>query len=152
MHWRRKWQPPPVFLPGESQGQGSLAGCCLWGRTGSGMTEATEQQQTAQAFTAEISPYLCQILEQSQVSTPLCYSFGEVRETLETDYRSMNVQPLGLSSLGPNGEINLILSEYPRGDKHNQWIKQWEEREMRGKVLSGKTPETAGLEHHSEIF
>ena len=33
MHWRRKWQPTPVFLPGESQGQGSLAGCRLWGRT-----------------------------------------------------------------------------------------------------------------------
>ena len=23
MHWRRKWQPTPVFLPGESQGRGS---------------------------------------------------------------------------------------------------------------------------------
>ena len=32
MHWRRKWQPAPVFLPGESQGQGSLVGCRLWGR------------------------------------------------------------------------------------------------------------------------
>ena len=32
MHWRRKWQPTPVFLPGESQGQRSLVGCCLWGR------------------------------------------------------------------------------------------------------------------------
>ena len=30
MHWRRKWQPTPVFLPGEYQGQGSLAGCHLW--------------------------------------------------------------------------------------------------------------------------
>ena len=30
MHWRRKWQPTPVFLPGESQGQGSLVGCPLW--------------------------------------------------------------------------------------------------------------------------
>ena len=27
MHWRRKWQPTPVFLPGESQGQRSLVGC-----------------------------------------------------------------------------------------------------------------------------
>ena len=26
MHWRRKWQPTPVFLPGESQGQGSIDG------------------------------------------------------------------------------------------------------------------------------
>ena len=24
MHWRRKWHPTPVFLPGESQGRGSL--------------------------------------------------------------------------------------------------------------------------------
>ena len=33
MHWRRKWQPTPVFLLGESQGQQSLVGCRLWGRT-----------------------------------------------------------------------------------------------------------------------
>ena len=32
MRWRRKWQPTPVFLPGESQGQGSLVGCRLWGK------------------------------------------------------------------------------------------------------------------------
>ena len=41
MHWRRKWQPTPMFLPGESQGQGSLVGCRLWGHTESDMTEAT---------------------------------------------------------------------------------------------------------------
>ena len=41
MHWRRKWQPTPVFLPGESQGRGSLVGCRLWGRTDSDTTEAT---------------------------------------------------------------------------------------------------------------
>ena len=41
MHWRRKWQPTPVFLPGESQGQGSLVGCRLWGHTELDMTEAT---------------------------------------------------------------------------------------------------------------
>ena len=39
MHWRRKWQATPVFLPGESQGQGSLVGCCLWGRSESNTTE-----------------------------------------------------------------------------------------------------------------
>ena len=36
MHWRRKWQPTPVFLPGESQG---------WGHTESDTTEVTQQQQ-----------------------------------------------------------------------------------------------------------
>ena len=45
MHWRRKWQPTPVFLPGESQGRRSLVGCCLWGRTESDTTEAAQQQQ-----------------------------------------------------------------------------------------------------------
>ena len=41
MHWRRKWKPTPVFLPGESQGRGSLVGCHLWGRTELDTTEAT---------------------------------------------------------------------------------------------------------------
>ena len=41
MHWRRKWQSTPMFLPGESQGLGSLVGFCLWGRTELDMTEAT---------------------------------------------------------------------------------------------------------------
>ena len=41
MHWRRKWQPTPVFLPGESRGRGSLLDCCLRGRTESDTTEAT---------------------------------------------------------------------------------------------------------------
>ena len=38
---RRRWHPTLVLLPGESQGQGSLVGFCLWGRTESDMTEAT---------------------------------------------------------------------------------------------------------------
>ena len=29
--WRRKWQPTPVFLPGESHGQRSLVGYSAWG-------------------------------------------------------------------------------------------------------------------------
>ena len=41
VHWRRNWQPTPVFLPGESQGRGSMVGCRLWGRTESDTTEAT---------------------------------------------------------------------------------------------------------------
>ena len=56
MHWRRKWQPTPVFLPGESQGRGSLVSCSLWGRTESDTTEATEQQQQQQF--APLTPLL----------------------------------------------------------------------------------------------
>ena len=40
-NWRRKWQPTPVFLPGESQGRGSLGGSNPWGHTESDTTEAT---------------------------------------------------------------------------------------------------------------
>ena len=46
--WRRKWQPTPVFLPGESQGRGSLVGCRLWGRAESDMTEVTAAAAAAQ--------------------------------------------------------------------------------------------------------
>ena len=41
MHWRRNWQPTPVFLPGESQGLRSRVGCRLWGRTELDTTDAT---------------------------------------------------------------------------------------------------------------
>ena len=40
-NWRRKWQATPGFLPGESQGQGSLVGCRLWGRIESDTNEVT---------------------------------------------------------------------------------------------------------------
>ena len=45
MQWRRKWQPTPVFLPGESQGQRSLVGCHLWGHTELDTTKVMQQQQ-----------------------------------------------------------------------------------------------------------
>ena len=60
MHWRRKWQPTPVFLPGESQGRGSR----LWGRTESDATEATWQHRRFQWKVLpqgmKNSPTLCQ--------------------------------------------------------------------------------------------
>ena len=63
MHWRRKWQPTPVFLPGESQGRGSLLRCRLWGRTESDTTEATQQQQQPQ-------PYSCPPDQRPQAGQP----------------------------------------------------------------------------------
>ena len=41
VHWRRKWQPGPVFSPGESQGRRSLVGCGLWDHAESDTTETT---------------------------------------------------------------------------------------------------------------
>ena len=53
MYWRRKWQPTPVFLPGESRGRGSLVGCRLWGtqsrtrreRRSSSSSSSSQQKQ-----------------------------------------------------------------------------------------------------------
>ena len=41
--WRRKWQPTPVFLPGEFYGQRSLADCSPWGHK---ELDTTEQLST----------------------------------------------------------------------------------------------------------
>ena len=49
MHWRRKWQPTPVFLPGESQEPGSLVGCRLWGHTELDTTEVTQHSIAQQS-------------------------------------------------------------------------------------------------------
>ena len=42
--WRRKWKPPPVFLPGEFHGQRSLVGYSPWGRNRVRHGLATKQQ------------------------------------------------------------------------------------------------------------
>ena len=55
IHWRRKWQPTPVFLPGESQGRQSLVGCSPWGHTESDTTEATQQQQQQQPYSHRLT-------------------------------------------------------------------------------------------------
>ena len=57
MHWRRTWQPTPVFLPGESQGWRNPVGCRLWGRTESDTTEATQQQQQQHSDFTEMSSF-----------------------------------------------------------------------------------------------
>ena len=61
MHWRRKWQPTPVFLPGESQGRGSLVGYHLWGHTESDTTEVTQHsiaQKQIKSETGKVFKYL----------------------------------------------------------------------------------------------
>src|SRR5574337_133236 len=56
-HWRRKWQPSPVFFPGESQGRGSLVGCRLWGHTESNTTERSEERRVGKECRSRWSPY-----------------------------------------------------------------------------------------------
>ena len=76
MHWRKKWQPTPVFLPGESQERGSLVGCRLWGRTESDTTEATQQQQHVnpqELFPAEPSCVQFQFTSHSELLASLVF-------------------------------------------------------------------------------
>ena len=68
MHWRRKWQPTPVFLPRESHGQRSLVGCCLWGRTESDMTE---RLIWSDAKSLQSCPTLCDPVDGSPPGSPV---------------------------------------------------------------------------------
>ena len=90
MHWRRKWQPTPVFLPGESQGRGSLVGCHLWGHTESDTTEATSQQQQQQCG-------------ERLIITDNVYNFG--RKTLSNQ---QNFQLSGLLTMLDPGRRNIL--------------------------------------------
>ena len=55
--WSRKWQPTPVFLPGESDGQRSLVGYSPWGRKESDMTE----QLRFTSLTSLLTPQLVRL-------------------------------------------------------------------------------------------
>ena len=69
--WRRAWQRTPEFLPGESRGQRSLAGCSPWGRTDSDRTEATEHTRAAAENRASASPVPA-APQQSRSTWPCC--------------------------------------------------------------------------------
>ena len=76
IRWRRKWQPTPVFLPGESQGQGSLVGCRLWGCTESDTTEVTKQQQQQQCHhSTKLINFKCLRLFLLYILAPLIFLF-----------------------------------------------------------------------------
>ena len=56
--WRRKWQHTPVFLPGKSHGQRSLAGYSPWGHTESDTTEATEHAHTGTSVDGVLTAFI----------------------------------------------------------------------------------------------
>ena len=89
---RRQWHPTPVLLPGKSQGQGSLVGCRLWGRTESDTTEATQQQQHRASSVRggllvgsgeEVRPHVVKNEQSDRTGSPVgCHPWG--RTELDT--------------------------------------------------------------------
>ena len=55
MHCRRKWQPTPIFLPGEFQGQRSLPGYNAWGVKRVGHDIATKHTHTRTILSIVVS-------------------------------------------------------------------------------------------------
>ena len=112
MHWRRKWPPTSVFLPGESQGRQSLVGCRLWGRTEPDTTEATQQQRKSGANGKEsacqckgckrhkFNPWLWKILWRSVWQPTSVFLLGESHG------------PRNLSGYGPWGPKELDATEH----------------------------------------
>ena len=90
MHWRREWQPTPVFLPGESQGQGSLVGCHRWGHT-----ESDTTKWLSSSSIAVLSLYLLStLLAKKSVSVQL-------KEFSETEHPSTQIGTQNFTPLLP---------------------------------------------------
>ena len=68
--WRRAWQPTPVFLPGESHGQRSLASYSPRGHKEADTAEATEHTHTCFSFTAR--PHCLGKLHEDLSCSPQC--------------------------------------------------------------------------------
>ena len=69
-HWRRKWQSAPVFLPGESQGQGSLVGCVY------GVAQSRTQLKRLSSSSSSVNMKQCMV-----------FSWPSIRVWLSIDLR-----------------------------------------------------------------
>ena len=67
LQWRKKWQPTPVFLPGEFFGRKGLVGCSPWGRRESDMTEPLTHTDSYKGMLKSVKWYIFPLL---------CYLFS----------------------------------------------------------------------------
>ena len=111
MRWRRKWQPTPVFLPGESQGRGSLVGCRLWGRTESDTTEAA-------AAAATICAYMLNCFRCVWLCNPVDYSpqGSSIRGILQARILEWVAMPSSRRSFQPRDQRHV---------SYVSWIGRW---------------------------
>ena len=121
MHWRRKWQPTPVFLPGESQGRRSLMGCHLWGQqsrtrlkwlsSSSSNPPAPRPQTSWQCWLPLISP----VANQKYVYELIMPSLNITIKFITISFRSGSLEINLVSRY--RGRIQL-QKEYPRAQGH----------------------------------
>ena len=111
MHWRRKWQPTPVFLPGESQGRQSLVGCRLWGphRVGHDWSDL------AAVAAAALSPQSSSLLPLEQGRFPRWDKGESSFRSKAKGSLSFNFQP-GILPLGFPEGCRLIINPADEGD------------------------------------
>ena len=93
MHWRRKWQPTPGFLLGESQGRGSLVGCRLWGCTEVDTTEWLRRHSSL-LYSCFIDISLELPLYPRAGNNPLSFVSNTVPSTLDTEVKTSRLVPL----------------------------------------------------------
>ena len=75
MHWRRKWQPTPIFLPGESHGWRSLVGCHLWGHTvGHNWSDLAAAASLIKAL--KLVSWICWVRSDSHMNNDCCTKCG----------------------------------------------------------------------------
>ena len=102
--WRRKWQPPPVFLPGEVHGQNSLGGCSPWG-----------SQRVGHDWVTNIFTFTCRGSSWPRHLPGLLYC----RETFHTEPSRKHILECFISrqidfshSLSPRPTISFIIFQF----------------------------------------
>ena len=110
LHWRRKWQPTPVFLPGESKGRGSLVGCHLWGRTASVMTEVTCSSSSSSSGISK---------HRKREKSCLNHFLDPHQHSSQYEWTNCLYH---LSVLSPNKDSVVLSSLYPRRHCLGIWI------------------------------
>ena len=114
MHWRRKWQPTPVFLPGESQGQGSLLGCRLWGshRVGHDWSDLAAAAASIHYTTVTV-PLRTFLLQQNRQSALVYQTAAQPSLDAELEPRKLRTSTWISFVKGADGRIRSVPTHAP---------------------------------------
>ena len=126
MHWRRKWQPTPVFLPGESQEWGSLVGCHLWGHDWSDLAAAAAAAAEISKLTSSLRQHVIHALVQFSSVIQLCLTLWDSMNGstpgLLVHHQSWSLHKLmSIESIMPSNHLNLAFN-FSQHRSLFQWV------------------------------